>query len=411
MRRRLLLLAAGALLVTAALVLPARAAGTAPYVVLFADDVDALAKTADLERRAGFRADHHYVTVLSGFAARLSARQRKLVAADAAVVAVHEDRAVRLVDTGAPTRVAPSTGVRRVGGGTRASNVAVAVLDTGVDARHPDLDVASGVNCSGGATRRTAATGDENGHGTHVAGTIGGKGGTGVAPGTRIYAVKVLGADGGGSASSVICGIDWVTTHASRLGIKVASLSLGSPGVDDGDCGRRTGDPMHRAVCRSVAAGITYVVAAGNSTADLAGFVPASYAEVLAVTAMSDTDGEGGGRGKPAACGPSEGDDRAASFSNFATTEAEASHVIAAPGVCIRSTWPNRRYAVRSGTSMAAPHVSAAVALCISSGRCRGEPREVMKLVRADAAAHGSGANGFAAPAGRRYGDLVWAGY
>src|SRR5207244_7229065 len=123
---------------------------------------------------------------------------------------------------------ATATGVKRVGGGTKAATgVAVAVLDTGIDLAHPDLTALPGTNCTGGANRRTTAVADGNGHGTHVAGTIGGSGGIGVAPGTTVYAVKVLDDEGRGSTSQLICGIDWVTANAARLGIGVASLSLG----------------------------------------------------------------------------------------------------------------------------------------------------------------------------------------
>src|SRR5207247_552287 len=156
-----------------------------------------------------------------------------------------------------------------------ATGVAVAVLDTGIDLAHPDLTAVAGTNCTGGANRRSTAVADGNGHGTHVAGTIGGRGGIGVAPGTTVYAVKVL---------------------------------------DDR------------------------------------------------------------GRGSTTACGPRERDDTAASFSNYAGDASGTAHVIAAPGVCIRSAWPGGGYRTISGTSMAAPHVAATVALCIASARCTGAP-------------------------------------
>ena len=118
------------------------------------------------------------------------------------------------------------TGVARIEAanareGHEASSVGVAVLDTGIDLDHPDLVAQDGKNCiaSGSAD-------DDNGHGTHVAGTIGarnqGAGVVGVAPGTTVYAVKVLDADGSGLWSNIICGIDWVTANAASLGIRVA---------------------------------------------------------------------------------------------------------------------------------------------------------------------------------------------
>jgi subtilisin len=386
----------------------------APYVVVLRDGIEPVAKTAELARTHGFVADHTYAASINGFAARLAGRQRDAIARDPAVASIHEDKAVRLSPPGRTTRSsAIATGVRRIGGGTKAAaGVAVAVLDTGVDLTHPDLTALAGTNCTGGANRRKTAVTDGHGHGTHVAGTIGGKGGIGVAPGTVVYAVKVLDDAGRGSTSQLICGIDWVTANAAKLGIRVASLSLGMPGEPDTDCGRTSRDVLHKAICASVAAGVVYVVAAGNDASDIAHDVPAGYPEVLAVAAMSDTDGAPGGRGGTATCGQPERDDSFASFSNYAGDAAGDAHLIAAPGVCIRSAWPGGGYHTISGTSMAAPHVSAAVALCIASGRCAGSPAAIIRQVRADAASHGGGFAGDdkAPSASRRYGDLVWAG-
>jgi subtilisin family serine protease len=303
-----------------------------------------------------------------------------------------------------------ATGVRRIGGGTKAAaGVAVAVLDTGIDLSHPDLTALVGTNCVGGAGRRLSSVSDGNGHGTHVAGTIGGKGGIGVAPGTTVYAVKVLDDAGRGSISQLICGIDWVTENAPRLGIRVASLSLGMAGEPDSDCGRSSRDALHKALCASIAKGVVYVVAAGNNASDIAHDVPAGYPEVLAVAAISDSDGAPGGKGPPIVCVRGERDDSFATFSNYA---ADSSHIVAAPGVCIRSAWPGGGYRTISGTSMAAPHVSATVALCIASGHCRGSPAAIIRQIRADAAAHGDAFSGdeHAPIAHRHYGDLVWAG-
>lgn len=386
----------------------------APYIVVFQDGVDAGAKTAELERSHGFRADHRYSSSVAGFAAKLASRQRDAIARDAAVASVHEDRPVRLPPTSRTTRAASlATGVRRIGGGARAAaGVAVAVLDTGVDLSHPALSALAGTNCTGGPNRRASAVSDGHGHGTHVAGTIAGTNGIGVAPGTTIYAVKVLDDQGRGSTSALICGIEWVTTNAVRLGIKVANLSLGMPGSPDSDCGRPSHDVLHKALCRSIEAGVVYVVAAGNDATDIAGDVPSGYPEVLAVTAMSDTDGAPGARGGNATCIRSERDDAFASFSNYAGSSAGAAHLVAAPGVCIRSSWPGGGYRTISGTSMAAPHVAATVALCVAAGRCRGSARQIIAQVRADAAAHGGGfAGDERAPVARRhYGELVWAG-
>jgi subtilisin family serine protease len=399
--------AVGALTATSA-----EGTGTAAYVVVFRDGTEPAGKISELERAHGFRADHRYSASLAGFAARLGARQRDAIVRDAAVASIDDDRPARLAPTRS-SRAAPlSTGVKRIGGGTRAATgVAIAVLDTGVDLAHPDLTALVGTNCVGGAGRRTTAVADGNGHGTHVAGIVAGRAGIGVAPGTTIFAVKVLDEQGRGSTSQLICGIDWVTANAARLGIRVANLSLGQTGSPDEGCGRSSHDALHKAICRSTSAGVVFVVAAGNEATDIARDVPSGYPEVLAVAAMSDTDGAPGGRGADA-CVASERDDRFASFSNYAGSATGAAHLVAAPGVCIRSSWPGGGYRTISGTSMAAPHVSGAVALCIANARCPGAPTAIIKQIRADAAAHRDGFAGDerSVVASHHYGDLVWAG-
>jgi subtilisin len=149
-----------------------------------------------------------------------------------------------------------------------------------------------------------------------------------------IYSVRVLNNAGSGSWSSVACGIDWVTANAAALKIKVANMSLGGTGSDDGDCGNTNDDALHLAICNSVAAGVTYVVAAGNNGANFSGFVPAAYDEVLTVTAIADFNGEPGG-GAAATC-RADVDETPADFSNFTTVgSTDENHTIAAPGVCI----------------------------------------------------------------------------
>jgi subtilisin family serine protease len=171
---------------------------------------------------------------------------------------------------------------------------------------------------------------------------------------------------------------------------------------------------MHIAICRSVAAGVVYVVGAGNDGGDLATQVPAAYDEVLTVTAMADSDGQPGASGGPDLC-YGYADDTPAAFSNFATRPADAAHTVAAPGVCVSSAWSLGRYAVLSGTSMATPHVTGLVALCVASGPCAGlTPAQIVTKIVGDAASYNvaNPGYGFAGDpqhpvAGRYYGNLV----
>jgi hypothetical protein len=306
--------------------------------------------------------------------------------------------------------------------------VNVAVIDTGIDLAHPDLNTVHGTNCAGAGPAQ-----DDHGHGTHVAGTIGarnnGSGVVGVAPATKLHAVKVLGADGGGTLGNVICGIDWVTATRQDADpandIAVANLSFGGPGPPVQACATTT-DPLHRAICASTAAGVTYVVAAGNSGWDFdyppVPDLPAAYPQVLTVTAMSDADGMPGGAGGSPGCASSEQDDRYATFSNYASTPSGQAHAIAAPGVCITSDWAGGGTVTISGTSMAAPHVAGHVALCISEagvpGPCAGlAPAQVISKLLSDAQGFNTSNPGYGYQgdplrqvAGRYYGFLTHVG-
>jgi subtilisin family serine protease len=234
-------------------------------------------------------------------------------------------------------------------------DVDVAIIDTGVDRDHPSLTVFRYVNFAGGKSD------DKNGHGSHVAGTVAatdiGDGIRGIAPGARIWAVQVCKPGGTCARSAIIAGIDYVAANADQ--IEVANMSLGGSGSDDGNCGLTNNDPEHEAICNAVAAGIVFVVAAGNESDDSANHIPAAYDEVITVSALADFDGAGGGVGAPTC--RTDQDDSLASFSNDG-----ADVDLMAPGVCILSTWKDGGTNTISGTSMASPHVAGLAALYVA---------------------------------------------
>lgn len=412
---------------------PSAAGSGGGFIVLYGRSVQNVKReTARHERAEGFKARFEYGHALKGFAARLSDRQVKALRADPRVAAVVPDRPVKALGSVplAANEPTPPTGVRRIAAATtttvrQASSVNVAVIDTGIDLTHPDLNAVSGTNC----VRPGTAAQDDNGHGSHVSGTIAAKnngaGVVGVAPSTKLYAVKVLDASGSGTQSQALCGMNWVTANAGSLNIKVANMSLGGSGNPLDSC-PNTLDPEHKALCNSTAAGVTYAVAAGNSGWDFdyapIPDVPAAYPEALTVTAITDSDGRSGGTGGAPTCTGGQVDDRYASFSNYAATAGGRSHTIAGPGVCIRSTWMGGGYNTISGTSMATPHLAGAVALCLgeagASGPCTGlSPAQIVQKMRTDAASQTTAtpSYGFTGDpvrpvSGRYFGYLDWSG-
>ncbi len=249
---------------------------------------------------------------------------------------------------------------------------------------HPDLNVVGGVNCS---TSDRSAWQDQNGHGTHVAGTVAAidntTGVVGVAPGARIWAVRILNADGYGLLSWYVCGLDWILAQrdpldASLPRIEAVNMSVAKTGSDDRNCGLTNKDVLHQAICRLYKGGITVVAAAANESGSAAGYVPAAYNEVITVSALADTDGKSGGLGgnRCFSWGTYDVDDTFADFSNFGSDVD-----IIAPGKCIWSTIRGPSYGYSSGTSMAAPAVTGAVALYKAS-RPRATPSEVRASLR-----------------------------
>jgi subtilisin len=163
-------------------------------------------------------------------------------------------------------------------------------------------------------------------------------------------------------------------------------MSLEGPLPDDQHCGWKVHDPLHVAICRSVAAGVTYTVSAGNGGSPFTAVAPANYDQVLTVTAMADFDGRPGGLAEPDCYGQDYvpfRDDAAALFSNYAVEPLDVRHTIAAPGVCVTSTVPGG-YTSSDGTSFASPIVAGTAAMCVASGPCAGlSPRPLMaKVIR-----------------------------
>jgi subtilisin len=258
----------------------------------------------------------------------------------------------QIIPTGISRIAATQNPQVAINGDGSAIDVDVAVLDTGIGP-NPDLNIAGGHSCVG------SGTSDSDGHGTHVAGTIGAMDNNinvvGVAPGARLHAVKVLDNNGVGDYGSIICGLDFVATHAGT--IDVVNMSLGGFSSGPTSC---TNDPLHAAVCNVVALGIPVVVAAGNEGIDAANDFPANFDEVITVGALSDFNGAPGG-GAPPTC-EDDGDDVYAFYSNFGSPVD-----IVAPGTCILSTWNDGGVRTISGTSMATPHVTGAAALFLAS--------------------------------------------
>lgn len=331
------------------------------YIVVLKDTVANPQDVAsEMAKIHGLSVDNVYSNALKGFSATVPGARLEQIKRDPRVQFVSDDREVSAVAQTTPT------GINRIQAPLNTANkgtgIGVAVIDTGIDLTHSDLktNIVANTSCIRGKKNGN----DDNGHGSHVAGTIAaldnGIGVVGVAPQAKLIAVKVLNSAGSGTWSSVICGIDWVTAHASQYNIKVANMSLGGGGSSDNNCGNSNNDAMHKAICNSTAAGVTYTVAAGNDGANASTFVPAAYDDtVITVSALADSDGQSGGLGAATAYGA---DDTFAGFSNFGSVVD-----LGAPGVNIYSTWKSGSYKTISGTSMATPHVAGAAALYVKS--------------------------------------------
>lgn len=303
------------------------------YIVVLEDGVQAAA--ADF----GGEVKHRFSRVLNGFSATMTEAAAKRAAADPAVAYVEQNRRVTAT---ADQTDPPSWGLDRIDQrdlplddtysyATEASNVTAYIIDTGIRTSHEDF----GGRASSGYdfVDDDADATDCNGHGTHVAGTVGGSD-YGVAKGVSLVGVRVLDCAGSGSYDGVIAGIEWVTENAAKPA--VANMSLGgsaSAAVDD-------------AVRASIASGVTYALAAGNEYgADACGSSPARTAEAITVGSTTSTDARSG-------------------FSNIGSCVD-----IFAPGSDITSAWIDSDTSENtiSGTSMASPHVAGAAALYLAA--------------------------------------------
>ena len=341
----------------------------------------------DVLQGHGLHPIHVYRYAVNGFAVAASDGQVNRLRQDPRVASVGLDRVVRAFDQNIPTGVNRIDSEPGKTGIKTGASVRVAITDTGIDADHPDLqgNLDSIYSCSflGGKVCGPGfppAWNDGNGHGSHVAGTVAASNNTqgvvGVAPGATLVALKALNDAGSGSFADITASVDYVTcTHTGAdcnndgisgdLPIQVINMSLGAR---CSVCTDNSTDPtiaaFHTAVANAVSLGVVVVVAAGNDGANAATTVPASFDEVITVSAFSDLNGASGsssgcllmpGQGK--VC-----DETIAKFSNYG-----ADVDIAAPGVRVNSTYKDGGYTDLSGTSMASPHVAGVVALYLEA--------------------------------------------
>lgn len=330
-----------------------------------------------------------YGTVFSGFAASVPENRLEALRSDSLVASVSHDNILTIVappfcgdnpdhpacsdDGGGDGGQTLPWGVDRVdadlnnntGAGTH-----VYIVDTGIDSDHPDLQAHLGnslafAQCRGNPNVCKEAWDDDNGHGTHVAGTVGAidndRDVVGVAPDVTLHAAKVCDKSGFCSTSDIIAAVDWATDETLNRGAaSVLNMSLGGSGTKTGECtssGFTGDDNFHRALCNAANSGVVVVVAAGNDGADAENFTPAAYDDaVITVSATEEGDDWPGF---------SNWGDDAADWDNDAGQHAPVT--LAAPGVAVLSTWNDGGTNTISGTSMASPHVAGGAALYITS--------------------------------------------
>lgn len=360
------LLLALTMLLSPGMLAQAAEADFASYIVVFHDTVNPAVEAPAVANAYGLQLGYIYQHAIQGMSAMVPAGRLEALRHDPRVSYVVEDM-LRTVNE----QILP-TGIQRIFADDNAEididsaddfrvDVDVAVIDTGIDLQHPDLNVVSSTSCllyTGSGRQRTYYCGaggdDDYGHGTHVSGTIAalddGNGVVGVAPGARLWAVKVCDSSGSCPSSAIIAGVDYVTANAAS--IEVANMSLGGSGFSQAE---------YDAIQGAVNAGVAFAVAAGNDDTDAIDFSPGGFDNVLSVSALVDYDGLPGGLSGSTCF--SDQDDTLAYFSNWGSAVD-----VAAPGGCIYSSMPleDGGYGTMSGTSMASPHAAGALALLAS---------------------------------------------
>ena len=335
------------------------------YVVVLrpgSDDVGGVATA--LARAHGGVVGFVYTHALRGFSVRVPAAGAAAIAHSPGVAYVEADQVYSVAAQSMPTGIqrifAPDNAAVGIDGSDdRRVDVDVAVIDSGIQLDHPDLNVVGSTNCATFFATCGSGGGDGNGHGTHVAGTIGaldnGIGVVGVAPGARLWSVRVLNNSGTGTTSQIIAGMDWVTARAATIEVANVSITGGTSAVGRQrreSHGRRRRRRRRR--CREQRRRMR------PTTARL------EPRRCSRSRPMADYDGLPGALSAPPSSFCPDQDDTLADFSNWGATIE-----IAAPGCRILSTYPTSGYAWVNGTSMASPHVAGALALLASNGFVR----------------------------------------
>jgi subtilisin len=336
-------------------------------IVILADSNAPAAEVEAAANAEGVEPTVVFTNVVDGYAANVTPAQAEQLAESPAVAAIFPNnpvyQAAQTVPAGIKRIGATANEIANINGVDQRVNVDVAVLDSGIDPTTGDLNVAGGIDCSSSGTFQ-----DGSGHGTHVSGTIAALdnniGVVGVAPGARLWSVRVLSDFGIGNDATLICGLDWV--YANRSTIDVVNMSVSGSGPD-APCTRSSNEanwdsPLHESICKVYDAGIPIVAAAGNQNRDAETTTPATFDEVIAVSAFADYDGTSGGLGT----GCTNPDDHFFDQTDSLGSNWGADIDIMAPGVCVLSTAMGGGAGVRTGTSMAAPHVTGALALYLS---------------------------------------------